>query len=181
MHLPKRTDSLFAMVSRLTRQKGADLLVDALENFLVQNNVQVVVLGTGDQDLEEDSSSLQDWFPGQLAVRIDFDEGLAQRIYAGADYFMMPSAFEPSGLAQMMAMRYGTLPIVHETGAGDGFSFWDYNAGVVTNILRMAQSVYADQSKVYAKWQQHAMVKDFDWHHSAAEYLKGYQCILSKA
>ena len=154
-----------------------------------------MVLGTGDQDLEEDLSSLQDRFPGQLAVRIDFDEGLAQRIYAGADYFMMPSAFEPSGLAQMMAMRYGTLPIVHETGglrdsvlaynaetgAGDGFSFWDYNAGVLTNILRMAKSVYADQPKVYAKLQQHAMVKDFDWHHSAAEYLKGYQRILGKA
>ena len=195
MHLPKRTDPLFAMVSRLTRQKGADLLVDALENFLVQNNVQVVVLGTGDQDLEEDLSSLQDRFPGQLAVRIDFDEGLAQRIYAGADYFMMPSAFEPSGLAHMMAMRSGTLPIVHETGglrdsvlaynaetgAGDGFSFWDYNAGVLTNILRMAKSVYADQPKVYAKLQQHAMVKDFDWHHSATEYLKGYQRILGKA
>ncbi len=137
------------------------MLVDALENFLVQNNVQVVILGTGDRDLEEDLLSLQDRFPGQLAVRIDFDEALAQRIYAGADYFMMPSAFEPSGLAQMMAMRYGTLPIVHETGglrdsvtpynaetgAGTGFSFWDYNAGVLAKILCMAKHVYSDEPK----------------------------------
>ncbi|RXT18858.1 starch synthase [Lacticaseibacillus chiayiensis] len=195
MHLPKRSDPLFAMVSRLTRQKGADLLVDALENFLVQNNVQVVILGTGDRDLEEDLLSLQDRFPGQLAVRIDFDEAMAQRIYAGADFFMMPSAFEPSGLAQMMAMRYGTLPIVHETGglrdsvtpynaetgAGTGFSFWEYNAGVFAKILRMAKNVYADQPKVYARLQQQAMAMDFDWHHSAAEYLKGYDRILGKA
>ena len=195
MHLPKRSDPLFAMVSRLTRQKGADLLVDALENFLVQNNVQVVILGTGDRDLEEDLLSMQDRFPGQLAVRINFDEAMAQRIYAGADFFMMPSAFEPSGLAQMMAMRYGTLPIVHETGglrdsvtpynaetgAGNGFSFWEYNAGVFAKILRMAKNVYADQPKVYARLQQQAMAMDFDWHHSAAAYLKGYDRILGKA
>jgi len=195
MHLPKRSDPLFAMVSRLTRQKGADLLVDALENFLVQNNVQVVILGTGDRDLEEDLLSMQDRFPGQLAVRINFDEAMAQRIYAGADFFMMPSAFEPSGLAQMMAMRYGTLPIVHETGglrdsvtpynaetgAGNGFSFWEYNAGVFAKILRMAKNVYADQPKVYARLQQQAMATDFDWHHSAAAYLKGYDRILGKA
>lgn len=192
MHLPKRSDPVFAMVSRLTRQKGADLLVDALENFLVQNSVQVVILGTGDQDLEEDLLSLQDRFPGQLAVRIDFDEVLAQRIYAGADYFMMPSAFEPSGLAQMMAMRYGALPIVHETGglrdsvipynaetgAGDGFSFWEYNPEVLTNILRLAKVVYAKRPQVYAQLQQQAMAMDFDWHHSAAAYIEHYQQLL---
>ena len=171
MHLPKRSDPLFAMVSRLTRQKGADLLVDALENFLVQNNVQVVILGTGDRDLEEDLLSMQDRFPGQLAVRINFDEAMAQRIYAGADFFMMPSG----------GLRDSVTPYNAETGAGNGFSFWEYNAGVFAKILRMAKNVYADQPKVYARLQQQAMAMDFDWHHSAAAYLKGYDRILGKA
>lgn len=126
--------------------------------------MQVVVLGTGDQDLEEDLSSLQDRFPGQLAVRIDFDEGLAQRIYAGADYFMMPSAFEPSGLAQMMAMRYGTLPIVHETG-GLRDSVLAYNAetgagdGLVSGITTLACSqTFCAWRRVFMRISQKSML-----------------------
>ncbi|KRK70876.1 glycogen synthase GlgA [Lacticaseibacillus nasuensis] len=190
--LPKRPDPLFGVVSRLTRQKGSDLLVAALGQVLAHENIQVAILGTGDADLEAALTALHERYPGQLAVAIRFDVGLAQRIYAGSDFFVMPSAFEPSGLAQMMAMRYGSLPVVHETGglrdsvtpydattgAGTGFSFWEYQPGVLANILAMASGVYTTEPKAYAKLQQAAMAADFDWRHAAKQYLAGYARLL---
>lgn len=153
MQLPISDDPVFGMVTRLTRQKGVDLLLNQLENFLLHQPVQVVILGTGDADLEGELLALADRFAGQLAVQLRFDEQLARQIYAGADFFMMPSAFEPSGLAQMMAMRYGTIPIVHETGglrdsvqpfdpntgSGTGLSFYDYRPEVWAQCSQWAQ------------------------------------------
>ncbi|WP_179394629.1 glycogen synthase GlgA [Lacticaseibacillus absianus] len=187
--LPQRAVPLFGIVSRLTRQKGMDQLITALNTILPDADVQVVLLGTGDPDLEAGFTALHDRFAGKVASLIRFDEALAQRIYGGADFFVMPSAFEPSGLAQMMAMRYGTLPIVHETGglrdsvhpydattgAGTGFSYWDFTPRVLGDTLLRAASLYQAEPAVIARLQQQAMAADFDWVHAAQHYLSGYQ------
>ena len=127
------------MVTRLTRQKGMDLVMYALDRIL-SGGVQVAVLGTGDRDYEDGLRYFQDKYPGTMAARIEFDPALSQRMYAAADMFLMPSKFEPCGLSQIIAMRYGTLPIVRETGGlkdtvqpyneftgeGTGFSFTNF-------------------------------------------------------
>lgn len=131
---------LMVMVTRLTRQKGMDLVMYALDRILA-GGVQVAVLGTGDRDYEDGLRYFQDKYPGTMAARIEFDPALSQRMYAAADMFLMPSKFEPCGLSQIIAMRYGTLPIVRETGGlkdtvqpyneftgeGTGFSFSNFN------------------------------------------------------
>lgn len=190
--LPQTNAPLFGVVSRLTRQKGMDLLVAALDQLLPQLDCQVVLLGTGEDDLARHFEDLHARFAGKMATVIGFDVALAQRIYGGSDFFVMPSAFEPSGLAQMMAMRYGSLPVVHETGglrdsvvpydettgAGDGFSFWDYDTNVLADTMRRAATIYTEEPKVYQRLQQTAMAKDFDWVHAASDYLAGYQSLL---
>ena len=191
--LPQTDVPLFGVVSRLTRQKGMDLLVDALNQILPGTDMQIVILGTGDGDLERHFDDLHARYAGKVGTYIGFDVALAQRIYGGVDFFVMPSAFEPSGLAQMMAMRYGALPIVHETGGlrdsviaydattgdGDGFSFWEYNTGVLADTLRRAAEVYTKTPDDFAHLQQTAMAKDFDWVHAAQDYLQGYQNLLN--
>ncbi|WP_125702704.1 glycogen synthase GlgA [Lacticaseibacillus daqingensis] len=190
--LPKRDVPLFGIVSRLTRQKGMDQLITALNVLLPGEDIQVVLLGTGDNDLEAGFTALHDRFAGKAASLIRFDEALAQRIYAGADFFVMPSAFEPSGLAQMMAMRYGTLPVVHETGglrdsvqpynavdgSGTGFSYWDFTPQVLAETLVRAAHLYREAPAAYQQLQQQAMAADFDWVHAAQLYLSGYQELL---
>ncbi|MFD1392659.1 glycogen synthase GlgA [Lacticaseibacillus jixianensis] len=187
--LPQRSVPIFGIVSRLTRQKGMDQLLAALETLLPGLDIQVVMLGTGDGDIEEGFNHLRDRFAGKVASLVRFDEGLAQKIYGGADFFVMPSAFEPSGLAQMMAMRYGTLPIVHETGglrdsvqpydettgAGTGFSYYDFTPQVLADTLVRAATIYQKQPKVYAQLQQQAMAQDFDWVHAAKLYIASYR------
>lgn len=187
--LPQRRVPLFGIVSRLTRQKGMDQLLAALETLLPGLDMQVVMLGTGDNDLEEGFNHLRDRFAGKVASLVKFDEGLAQKIYGGTDFFVMPSAFEPSGLAQMMAMRYGTLPIVHETGglrdsvvaydettgAGTGFSYYDFTPQVLADTLVHAATIWQEQPAVYAQLQQQAMAQDFDWVHAAKQYVASYQ------
>ncbi|MHA3066508.1 glycogen synthase GlgA [Lacticaseibacillus saniviri] len=192
MQLPISDDPVFGMVTRLTRQKGVDLLLNQLENFLLHQPVQVVILGTGDADLEGELLALADRFAGQLAVQLRFDEQLARQIYAGADFFMMPSAFEPSGLAQMMAMRYGTIPIVHETGglrdsvqpfdpntgSGTGLSFYDYRPEVLGTMLAMGADLYVNHFADYQQLQQQAMQADFSWDKASAAYLAHYQSLM---
>ncbi|WP_461212898.1 glycogen synthase GlgA [Lacticaseibacillus sp. GG6-2] len=190
--LPQSDVPLFGVVSRLTRQKGMDLLIEALDQLLPSASCQVVILGTGDTDLERHFTELHNRYAGKVGTIIGFDTALAQRIYGGVDFFVMPSAFEPSGLAQMMAMRYGALPVVHETGglrdsviaydetdgSGDGFSFWEFNAGVLAETMARAAKVYTSEPEVYQQLQQNAMSKDFDWVHAATTYLSGYQSLL---
>lgn len=187
--LPQRKVPLFGIVSRLTRQKGMDQLLTALNVLLPGEDIQVVMLGTGDSELEVGFNTLRDRFAGKVASLVKFDEALAQQIYAGADFFVMPSAFEPSGLAQMMAMRYGTLPIVHETGglrdsvtpydattgAGTGFSYYDFTPQVLIDTLVRAAKVYRDEPAAYQQLQQQAMAADFAWAKAAKQYLAGYE------
>lgn len=187
--LPQRKVPLFGIVSRLTRQKGMDQLLTALNVLLPGEDIQVVMLGTGDSELEVGFNTLRDRFAGKVASLVKFDEALAQQIYAGVDFFVMPSAFEPSGLAQMMAMRYGTLPIVHETGglrdsvtpydattgAGTGFSYYDFTPQVLIDTLVRAAQVYRDEPAAYQQLQQQAMAADFAWPKAAKQYLAGYE------
>ncbi|WP_338216912.1 glycogen synthase GlgA [Lacticaseibacillus salsurivasis] len=187
--LPQRKVPLFGIVSRLTRQKGMDQLLTALNVLLPGEDIQVVMLGTGDSELEVGFNTLRDRFAGKVASLVKFDEALAQQIYAGADFFVMPSAFEPSGLAQMMAMRYGTLPVVHETGglrdsvtpydattgAGTGFSYYDFTPQVLIDTLVRAAQVYRAEPAAYQQLQQQAMAADFAWPKAAKQYLAGYQ------
>lgn len=190
--LPQSNDPLFVMVSRLTRQKGADLLVDVVDRFQLMHNCQFIILGTGDYDLEEAFKHVQIRYPGAFSAQIRFDPVLAQSMYAGGDFFLMPSATEPSGLAQMMAMRYGTIPVVHATGGlrdsvvpfneytgeGTGFSFEDYRPDVLDKMLNYAFDVYSNRPKLYAQLQQNAMAENFSWAKASKQYVALYNELL---
>jgi len=190
--LPEKDQPVFGMVTRLTRQKGVDLVIAALQAQLQQLGAQVIILGTGDPDLENQLLALQPQFPDQLRVRLAFDETIARKIYAGADFFLMPSAFEPSGLSQMMAMRYGTIPIVHETGGlrdsvtayddttgiGTGYSFWDFRAEVLGQLMHQASVDYTQNQAKYRSMQGQAMAQDFSWDQAARQYLAGYRALI---
>lgn len=178
---------LMVMVTRLTRQKGMDLVMYCLERIL-DGGVQVAVLGTGDADYEDALRWYQSVYPGQMAARIEFDPALSQRMYAGADMFLMPSLFEPCGLSQMIAMRYGTLPIVRETGGlrdtvtpynqytgeGTGFSFAHFNGEEMGDTVFRAARLFWDEPSVWKKLVTQAMSCDFSWTASAARYLDLY-------
>lgn len=189
---------LMVMVTRLTRQKGMDLVMYCLERIL-DGGVQVAVLGTGDTDYEDALRWYQSIYPGQMAARIEFDPALSQRMYAGADMFLMPSLFEPCGLSQMIAMRYGTLPIVRETGGlrdtvtpynqytgeGTGFSFAHFNGEEMGDTVFRAARLFWDQPSEWKKLVSQAMSCDFSWTASAARYLDLYlslhpDCSLSQ-
>lgn len=179
---------LFAMVGRLTRQKGANLLTEFLPEIW-QRYMQVAVLGTGDHEYEEAIGSFAYNSQGKVAARIDFDEGLARRIYAGADVFLMPSQFEPCGLAQMIAMRYGTLPLVRETGglrdtvtgywdAGEnanGFSFKNFDMVGLRNCIDLTLDIWFNHQKSWTRLQQNALSMNYGWETSAEEYRKLYK------
>lgn len=187
--LPQVDVPIFAVVSRLTRQKGMDLLLESLNDFLSQHTVQVVVLGTGDQDLETGFKGYQTAFPDKFVAAMKFDEKLAQQIYAGSDVFIMPSAFEPCGLSQMMAMRYGCVPLVHSvgglrdtvkpynhfTGEGTGFGFDDYQSDVLGKMMDYAYHLYQDDPKAWQKIRFQGMKQDFGWQKSAQKYRQLYQ------
>ncbi|AYJ37323.1 glycogen synthase GlgA [Lactiplantibacillus paraplantarum] len=187
--LPVKNVPVFSVVSRLTRQKGMDLLLSALDPFLKRQDVQLVVLGTGEPALEAAFQTYQAAYPSKVVAAIQFDTQLAQQIYAGSDLFLMPSAFEPCGLSQMMAMHYGTLPIVHAvgglrdtvipynqfTGQGTGFSFDDYRPEVLRKIMTLAVTLYRHQPRIWRQLQHQAMTCDFGWEHSAQQYRMIYQ------
>lgn len=189
LNLPQADDPLYIVISRLTRQKGMDLLLGSMAEFLVKHNAQMVILGTGDQDLERDFQWMHNRFPGQISVNIRFDEAFAQQLYSAADFVLIPSAFEPCGLSQMMGMRYGAVPIVHETGGlrdsvppfneyedtGLGFSFVDFNSETLGRMLQYSYRVYQHQVDLYQNMVQRDMTADFSWQNSAALYLGLYQ------
>lgn len=178
---------LMVMVTRLTRQKGMDLVTYALDRIL-SGGVQVAVLGTGDSDYENALRYFEGKYPGTMAARIQFDPALSQRMYAGADLFLMPSLFEPCGLSQMIAMRYGTLPIVRETGGlkdtvapynqftgeGTGFSFANFNGDEMADTVFRAARLFWDDRAAFDKLVDNAMAADFSWTHSASAYLAMY-------
>lgn len=178
---------LMVMVTRLTRQKGMDLVMYALDRILA-GGVQVAVLGTGDRDYEDGLRYFQDKYPGTMAARIEFDPALSQRMYAAADMFLMPSKFEPCGLSQIIAMRYGTLPIVRETGGlkdtvipyneftgeGTGFSFANFNGDEMGDAVFRAARLFWDNRDAWNQLVTQAMSQDFSWTRSADKYLDLY-------
>ena len=178
---------LMLMVTRLTRQKGMDLVMYALDRILA-GGVQVAVLGTGDRDYEDGLRYFQDKYPGTMAARIEFDPALSQRMYAAADMFLMPSKFEPCGLSQIIAMRYGTLPIVRETGGlkdtvipyneftgeGTGFSFSNFNGDEMGDAVFRAARLFWDNRDAWNQLVTQAMSQDFSWTRSADKYLDLY-------
>ena len=178
---------LMVMVTRLTRQKGLDLVMYALDRILA-GGVQVAVLGTGDRDYEDGLRYFQDKYPGTMAARIEFDPALSQRMYAAADMFLMPSKFEPCGLSQIIAMRYGTLPIVRETGGlkdtvipyneytgeGTGFSVSNFNGDEMGDAVFRAARLFWDNRDAWNQLVTQAMSQDFSWTRSADKYLDLY-------
>lgn len=178
---------LFVMISRLTVQKGANLIADLL-NELSDRRMQLAILGTGDAEFENAFLSMNEYRPDKFAARIMFSEALSRRFYAGADAFLMPSQFEPCGLAQMMAMRYGTLPVVRETGGlkdavkgywdyGDeatGFSFKDFDTNAIRTTIDSALKIWYEDRILWNKIQQNALKTDFSWTNSADKYREIY-------
>lgn len=179
---------LMTMVTRLTRQKGMDLVTYALDRIL-SNGVQVAVLGTGDYEYENALRYFASKYPGQMAARIQFDPALSQRMYAGSDMFLMPSLFEPCGLSQMIAMRYGTLPVVretgglkdtvipynYETGEGTGFSFANFNGDEMGDAVFRGARLFWDNHDAWNNVVTQAMNQDFSWTRSARKYMDLYR------
>ena len=178
---------LMAMVTRLTRQKGLDLVMYAMDRIL-SGGVQVAVLGTGDAEYENALRYFESKYPGQMAARIQFDPALSQRMYAGSDLFLMPSLFEPCGLSQLIAMRYGSLPVVRETGGlkdtvapynqftgeGTGFTFTHFNGDEMGDAVFRGARLFWDDREAWDKLVDNAMACDFSWGHSAEAYLDVY-------
>jgi len=184
---------LIAMVGRLSNQKGLDL-VDHVLGDIMAENVQLVVLGMGEARYTNLFSWAEQQYRGKMAARFAMDHELAHRLYASADFFLMPSQFEPCGLSQMMSLRYGTVPIVRETGGlrdtvlsyneytkeGNGFTFLNYNAHDMLYVIKRALSYYKDQPEVIKELRIRGMQGDYSWTHSAGEYVKLYEKISVK-
>ena len=190
--LPQKKDTpMIGLISRLTHQKGCDLIVNMIDRLL-QRDIQIVILGTGDYWYEETFKNLQYRYPDKVSANIKFDDCLAHKIYAGSDIFLMPSLFEPCGLGQLIALRYGAIPVVRETGGlkdtiipyneytkvGNGFGFKNFNSNELMNILEYAIEVYNDKDS----WKNiidQAMNSDNSWEKSANEYKKLYEVVVN--
>ncbi len=192
LKLPQRADvPLFAFVSRLVHQKGVDLILEVMEQFLGMD-VQVVMLGTGEKHYEKQVKAYTEKYPQKIWANFQFDDFLAHQIYAGADFFLMPSRFEPCGLSQMISMTYGTIPIAFTTGGlvdtvkpfnakllkGNGILFSHFTKKDLLNALAQAMEIYRDEKKFHTL-RANASAVDFSWEHAAAEYIKVYECLLS--
>jgi starch synthase len=184
---------LFGNIGRMADQKGVDIQYGALQEMLSEN-LQVIMLGTGTPALEQALTGLAKRFPDRLSVRIGFDEGLSHRIEAGADFFLMPSRFEPCGLNQLYSLRYGTVPIVRATGGLDdtvvdvtenvenanGIKFKDYSAAALAKAMRKALALYGEP-ELLERFRQNGMAADFSWDRLAGEYLKIYRQAIKAA
>ena len=185
---------LIGMVGRLSNQKGLDL-VDYVIADIMRQDVQLVVLGMGEGRYFNLFSWAESEYKGKVAARFTMDHALAHKIYAGADLFLMPSQFEPCGLSQMIAMRYGTVPIVRETGGlrdtvlsynefngeGNGFTFFNYNAHDMLHTIERATDFYHNQRDVWQKLQERGMHGDYSWNKSADEYVRLYEGLFTEA
>lgn len=194
LHLQQNENiPVIAIISRLCDQKGLDLIKYVFEDIMRQN-VQFVLLGQGDEHYEEFFSWTSWKYEGSVATKIELNNALAHQIYAGADIFLMPSLFEPCGLSQMISMRYGTIPIVRETGGlkdsvipcnqftgeGDGFSFTNYDAYEMLHTIEYALYCF-DRQSLWQGLQTNAMKKDFSWAHSAKQYIQLYEQLLPES
>ena len=191
--LPKYKDvPVIGMVTRLVSHKGLDLVSTVIDDLLA-DDVQLVVVGTGDWKYEQFLRDKQWQYPFKLSVNIAFNSELAQKVYAGSDMFLMPSKSEPCGLAQMIALRYGTIPIVRETGGlrdsilsynevtgeGNGFSFANYNAHDMLFVIRRACEFYKNEES-WSRIVDNGMSSDFSWKKSAKEYNKLYDALIGE-
>jgi starch synthase len=182
---------MIGLVSRLTDQKGLDLVAYVMDE-LCQDDIQLVVLGTGEERYENMFRHF-DWKYGdKVSANIYYSDPLSHKIYASCDAFLMPSLFEPCGLSQLMALRYGTIPIVRETGGlkdtvqayneyestGTGFSFTNYNAHEMLNTIRYAEHIYYDRKREWNKMVDRAMAEDFSWEVSAKKYQEMYDWLI---
>ena len=185
LSLPVREDvPIIAIISRLVSHKGLDLVRQVLESLLSQD-VQIVILGKGEIGYENYFTHISHTYQGKCATIIAYNQDLSRKIYSGADIFLMPSKSEPCGLSQMIASRYGTVPVVRETGGlndsikaytgvkGNGFTFADYNAHDMLYVINEAIKTYHDKN-AWADVQNRAMTTDFSWNNQADEYLKLY-------
>ncbi|MCY9006031.1 glycogen synthase GlgA [Peribacillus frigoritolerans] len=190
--LPVNDDvPVLSMVTRLVDQKGIDLVLHVFHEMMNQG-VQFILLGTGEEQYESAFRHLADQYPNQVSVHTYFDEGLARRIYAGSDLFLMPSQFEPCGIGQLLALRYGTLPLVRETGGlrdtvipynqftgeGNGFSFTNYNAHDMLHTIEQSVGLYKFQPKRWRKMAENAMKLDFSWTSSSLKYMELYESLI---
>ena len=179
---------MIGVVSRLTDQKGFDLVAYVMDE-LCQDAVQIVALGTGEEQYENMFRHFAWKYPGKVSANIYYSEAMSHKIYASCDAFLMPSLFEPCGLSQLMSLRYGTVPIVRETGGlkdtvepyneyektGTGFSFMNYNAHEMLATVRYAEQIYYDKKRDWNKIVERAMNKDFSWKNSAKQYEELYE------
>lgn len=184
---------LVGMVTRLTEQKGIDLVLAVLREMMGLG-IQLVILGTGDAAYEQQLGKAAQQYHQQMRALITFDDGMARRIYAASDLFLMPSKFEPCGISQMIAMHYMALPLVRETGGlkdtvqpynqytgeGNGFSFANYNAHEMLTVLENAVTLYREQPGVFARLVQQARQCDFSWERSAKEYVALYRSLVQR-
>ncbi len=187
---------LVGIVSRLAAQKGFDMALPALRKLLAERELQLVVLGTGEPGLEQAFWQLEQDFADQARAYLQFDSKLAQQIYAGCDIFLMPSHFEPCGMGQMVAMRYGALPLVRETGgladtvqnyddgeaaSGTGFVFQWQETQAVAGTLNWALDTFRERRTAWQRMQKRAMQSDFSWENSASQYIDLYAMAASRA
>lgn len=185
---------LFGFVGRLTDQKGMELILDAFPDFLRDEKAQLIILGTGDPAIEEATARLCQAYPNAAGAKITFDAALAQHIYAGADFFLMPSKFEPCGLGQQIALRYGAVPVVRSTGGlvdtvpdygenphdGLGFRFTEFTSAALTRTIEKAIALFTTQPDAYTTLQKRGMEQDLSWNHSAPKYATLYTKALTK-
>ncbi len=190
----RKNTPVYGIVSRLAEQKGLDILSDIIEEFL-QKNVHVVILGTGDPKYHESLKKLEEAYPTKFRVILKYDAALAQLIYAGSDFFLMPSRFEPCGLGQLISLKYGTIPVVRETGGladtivdfdmakdfeqdkGNGFIFTDYTGNALLKAMMNSLMVYHDEL-AWKKIRSNAMTCDFSWKASAKKYVELYESMF---
>ena len=193
--LPVKADvPLMVMVTRLAGHKGLDLLCYIARRLMWEEDVQLLILGTGEEHFERFFRDLAEEFPDRVAAKITFDLGLAARIYAGGDIYLMPSKSEPCGLSQMNAMRYGTVPVVHATGGlrdtvpgvdekgkgGLGFTFQSYNADDFYASLKRCIALFRDNRAGFRKLQKTCMAQDFSWDRPAARYMELFEKMLTQ-
>ncbi len=183
---------LFGLVSRLVDQKGIDLLGPIMDEVIEYSNAKFILMGSGNSDYENYFRYLENKYPNRFKCYIGYNDKIAQRIYAGSDIFLMPSKFEPCGLGQMIAMRYGTLPLVRETGGlkdtvtpynkytgeGTGFSFTNYNSYDLKEVMFLAIDTYNNNKDAFKKMIRQAMSKDYSWHTSALAYKELYEKLM---
>ncbi|NSW90983.1 MAG: glycogen synthase GlgA [Firmicutes bacterium] len=191
--LPVGDMPVIGLVSRLSGQKGLDLIIEKIDEIM-KNNLQFILLGTGDPYYESSFLNIRNKYMNKMAVYIEFNTVLAQRIYAGSDMFLMPSRFEPCGLGQIIALRYGTIPIVRATGGlaetitdyykdkekGNGFSFTEFSSDELLKTIEGALTLYNQNPEEWKKLVKRAMGQDFSWKSSAEKYMELYCLALKK-